>query len=48
MADLIASVLGEVSESMSVPVCETLEEWDVRSEVVRTDEVRLFSFSPSS
>jgi hypothetical protein len=41
MKDILASVLSDVSHSMSVPVCYTLNEWDVRSEIVRTDEVRL-------
>lgn len=40
MSELLATVLTDVSSSLSAPVCYTLEEWDVRSEVVRTDEVR--------
>ena len=36
----MAKILKDVSSSFSVPVCYTLEEWDVRSTVVRTDEVR--------
>lgn len=41
MTDLLASVLTDVSSSLTTPVCYTLEEWDVRSEIVRTDEVRI-------
>jgi hypothetical protein len=39
MSDIVAKILTDVSSSFSVPVCYTLEEWDVRSTVVRTDEV---------
>ncbi|KAF8322522.1 Metallo-dependent phosphatase [Clavulina sp. PMI_390] len=38
MEKLLESILTDVSSSLSAPVCYTLEEWDVRSEIVRMDE----------
>lgn len=35
---LIDSLLGKVSATLSTPACYTLTEWDVRSEIVRTGE----------
>jgi 5'-nucleotidase len=45
LAKLLSTLLEDVSLSLSAPLCFALEEWDVRSEVVRTDEVRETSFS---
>lgn len=38
MTELLASLLKDVDASLSAPLCFTLSEWDVRSEVVRTNE----------
>lgn len=45
LAKLLSSLLEDVSSSLNAPLCFTLTEWDVRSEAVRTDEVRENNFT---